>query len=231
MSPKLQDILCTSIAERSHFASKVSFASPLRHLSMAGLVVIDSLGSFRVSTGMSTGSWIQSSLEQYGLHTEVCLENGLCFAPPEVRFSFVCTFEEVLLRHSHRKYAWCLLVSNGNDVYPQKMAPNIADSIMKSMNAALKLAPHVRVVFGASSSIWRYGGQRGSEYDRRIEDVMKAVECPIGASIITGAKELHPEASDIVDGICRFPFGIGATKVIEALKTLSYFEEPARAKL
>ena len=62
--------------------------------------------------------------------------------------------------------------------------------------------------------------------------MLKAVVCPTGASIITGAKELHLDASDIVDRIGHVRYGIGAMKVIEALKTWSYgFEGPPRAKL
>jgi len=208
------------------------FNAPPCILSMAGLVAIDSLGSFQVSPSMSsTPYWTQLSLQRYGLHTAIHVVNGLRFLSPKEPSGRVCTFEEAVLCHSRRKYAWCLLVSGGNDVYAYKMAPNIAECI-KSMNAALTLAPQVLVVFGGSSSIWRYGGDWGSEYDRRIEDVMKAVACPIGASIITGAKELQLDVSDIVDRIGHVRYGIGAMKVIEALKTWSYsFEEPARAKL
>lgn len=161
----------------------------------------------------STPYWIQLSLQQYDLHTAVHVVNGLRFVSPKKPSGRVCTFEEAVLCHSPCKYAWCLLVSGGNDVYAYKMAPNIAECIIKSMNAALTLAPQVLVVFGGSNNIWRYGRDWGSEYDRRIEDVMKAVTCPIGASTIPGAKELQLDASDIVDRIGNVRYGIGAMKV------------------
>ena len=200
---------------------------------MAGLVVMDSLGSFRVSpTRISTVSWIQLSLEQYGLYAEVHVVHGLSFVQSSGR-GRVSTYEDVVVNQiSRREYEWILLVSGGNDVYARATTQNIQAAIIRSMNAALMLAPQIRVVFGGSSSIWGYGDDWGYEYDRRIADVLKAVVCPTGASIITGAKELHLDASDIVDRIGHVRYGIGAMKVIEALKTWSYgFEGPSRAKL
>ena len=90
----------------------------------------------------STPYWIQLSLQQYGLHTAVHVVNGLRFVSPEKSSGRECTFEEAVLCHSRRKYAWCLLVSGGNDVYAYKMAPNIAECIIKSMNAALTAKLH-----------------------------------------------------------------------------------------
>ena len=108
---------------------------------MAGLVVIDSLGSFKVSSTMtSTQYWIQLSLQQYGLFTTVHVVNGLRFVSPEKPSGRVCTFEEAVLCHPRSKYAWCLLVTGGNDVYVYKMAPNIAECIIKTMYAALTVA-------------------------------------------------------------------------------------------
>ena len=199
---------------------------------MAGLVLIDSLGSFRVPPSMrSTPRWLQLSLEQYGLRTTVCVVGGARFVPPMNSSGPVSLFEELLTRYQpHGKYAWCLLVSGGNDLYVPEMAPDISYGIVRSMNAALTFAPQVCVVFGGSSKIWHYHGEWAAEYDRRIEVVMKAVACPVGARIITGATELALDASDIVDRIGHVRYGIGAMKVIEALAIWSYTFE-ARAKL
>ena len=234
---KIDFYLCISPnVVRSHHGSKVSKLRPFVPsciLSMLGLVVIDSLGSFRVSpTRRSTVSWIQLSLEQYGLYAEVHVGSGLRFAQSSGR-GRVSTYEYVVVQQtSCREYAWILLVSGGNDVYARGTTENIQAGIIRSMNAALKLAPQIRVVFGGSSSIWGYGDDWGYEYDRRIADVLKAVVCPTGASIITGVKELHLAASAIVARIGHVRYGIGAMKVIEALKTWTYgFEGPPRAKL
>ena len=81
-------------------------------LSMTGLIVLDSLGSFRNSSPrVSTAYWIDHTLKQYGLDTEVHVVDG-------ASFSGSIRFREVLLHETNRQqYAWILLISGGNDVY------------------------------------------------------------------------------------------------------------------
>ena len=142
------------------------------------------------------------------------------------------TYADVLLNQTKRRsYAWVLLVSGGNDVYVNKMEPSLEAGIICSMEVALKLAPQVLVVFGGSSGMWGYEGDWASVYDRRIENVMQGVTPPAGARMITGAKELHLDANDIADRIGHVRYGIGAMKVIEALKTWAYSLDGPRAKL
>ena len=67
--------------------------------------------------------------------------------------------------------------------------------------------------------MWGYEGDWASEYDRRIEHVMQRVSPPAGARMTTGVKEMHLDANDIDDRIGHVRYGIGAMKMIEALKT------------
>ena len=100
----------------------------------------------------------------------------------------VSTYEYVVVQQtSRREYAWILLVSGGNDVYARATTQNIQAAIIRSMNAALMLAPQIRVVFGGSSSIWGYGDDWGYEYDRRIADVLKR-SCVLLAQVLSPAR-------------------------------------------
>lgn len=193
---------------------------------MTGLIVLDSLGSFRSSSGrVSTAYWIDHTLSQYGLDTEVHFVDG-------ASFSGSLRFREVL-RHetSRQQYAWILLISAGNDVYRSKPDKRMYEAIVECMNVALLSAPKVLVVFGGSSRIWRYKGHWAYEYNRRLEVVLQSVLPPNGASIITGADELVLEVTDVVDRIGHVRFGIGAMRVIEAIKKWADSLSMPRAKL
>jgi hypothetical protein len=204
---------------------------------MAGLVIMDSLGGFRVSQKKkSSAGWIRHSLCQYGLDVEVHVVGGLRFSLQYKMPGLDLTYADVLLNQTKRRsYAWVLLVSGGNDVYSYSgntstyYPPDAA--IKRSMEVALKLAPQVLVVFGGSSGMWGYEGDWASVYDLRIENVMQGVTPPAGARMITGAKELHLDANDIADRIGHVRYGIGAMKVIEALETWAYSLDGPRAKL
>ena len=200
---------------------------------MAGLFIMDSLGAFRVSKKKkSSAGWIQHSLGHYGLESEVHVVGGLRFALQYKMPGLDVTYADVLLNQTKRRsYAWVLLVSGGNDVYVNKMDPSLEAGIIGSMEVALKLAPQVLVVLGGSSCMWGYEGDWAIEYDRRIEHVMQRVSPPAGARIITGVKELHLDSSDIADRIGHVRYGIGAMKMIEALKSWAYSLDGPRAKL
>ena len=132
---------------------------------MSGLVIMDSVGAFRVSKKKkSTAGWIQHSLGQYGLESEVHVLGGLRFALQYKMPGLDVTYADVLLNQTKRRsYARVLLVSGGNDVYFNKMDPSLEAGIICSIEVALKLAPQVLVVPGGSSGMWGYEGDWASE--------------------------------------------------------------------
>ena len=193
---------------------------------MTGLIVLDPSGSFRSSSRrVSTAYWIDHTLSQYGLDTEVHVVDG-------ASFSGSLRFREVL-RHetSRQQYAWILLISAGNDVYRSKPDKRMYEAIVECMNVAPSGAPKVLMVFGGSSRIWQYKGTWAYEYNRRLEIVLQSVLPPKGASIITGADELALEDSDLVDRIGHVRFCIGAMRFIEAIKKWADSLSMPRAKL
>ena len=105
------------------------------------------------------------------------------------------------------------------------------EAIVECMGVALSGAPKVLVAFGGSSRIWRYEGDWACEYNRRLEVVLQSVLPPNGASIITGTDELVLEVTDVVDRIGHVRFGIGAMRVIEAIKKWADSLSMPRAKL
>jgi hypothetical protein len=220
---------CIAFARRSSLFLKSIF----RLHNMAGLVIMDSLGRFRVSAKMkSSAGWIRHTLCQYGLDAEVQVVGGLRFSLQYVTPGLDLTYADVMLHKTKRhSYAWVILFSGGNDVYVNKMDPSLDAAILRSMDVALTLAPLVLVVFGGSSRMWGYQGDWASEYDRRIAEVMDRVSLPAGARIITGADDLHLDDNDIADRIGHVRFGIGAMKVIECIKNWAYSLDGPRAKL
>ena len=127
------EVLSLLNAVRCHASQEYLFSVPPLH-SMAGLVIMDSLGAFRVSKKKSSAGWIQHSLGQYGLDSEVHVVGGLRFSLQYKMPGLDVTYADVLLNQTKRRsYAWVLLVSGGNDVYVNKMDPSLEAGIICSM--------------------------------------------------------------------------------------------------
>ena len=184
------------------------------------MVLVDSIVFLRSETGDNKFKWLQRIVDKIydvtGLAVSAVALGG-------ASFSGKLTYQE-MLRYvfEQYKFEWTFkflfVISMGNDIYVKgpdsdgntKIPYELADCAEMGIRDFLRVARNqfdvIGLVFGGSSYVWQYSGEKGHVYDRLVDYVLWSSikhRFQYGLDYVSsGARELGTlSKDDIVDSI------------------------------